>query len=148
MQIHKKISRLRSYFEATWVSVRFYFMLRKMNRLRAESTENRKGILWCIFCSLISVHGIYTFIKGYVEMMEGKVGGIKMMTEGTGVAITATTMKQYGGILIGTKVKEKRGLKSYKRFWGLCRNGKEEHGFFCNINIRALGTESKAGTSP
>lgn len=103
MQIHKKISRLRSYLEAAWVSVRFYFMLRKMNRLRAESMENRQGILGCILCSLISIHGIFTFIKGYVEMMEGNVEGIKMMTEGTGAAVTAATMKQYGGILMGTK---------------------------------------------
>ena len=74
MKLHKKISRFRNYFEAVWVSARFYFMLRKMNRLRSE---NRKGILWRILCSLMSVQGIFTCIKGYVEMMEGNAGGHK-----------------------------------------------------------------------
>ena len=83
--------------------VRFSFMLRKMNRLRAESTENRQGILWCILCSLMSVHGIFTCIKGYVEMMEGNTRGIKMMLEGTGTAMTAATMKQYSDVFVGQK---------------------------------------------
>lgn len=110
MQVHKKISRLRSYFEAVWVSAQFYFMLRKMNRLRAE---NRLGILWRILCSLMSVHGIFTYIKGYVEMMEGNTGGIKMMAEGTGTAMTAATMKQYGRVLMGTEMKEKKRIKKF-----------------------------------
>ena len=110
MQVHKKISRLRSYFEAVWVSARFYFMLRKMNRLRSE---NRKGILWRILCSLMSVQGIFTCIKGHVEMMEGNAGGIKMMMEGTGTAMTAATMKQYGGVLMGTEMKEKKRIKNF-----------------------------------
>ena len=113
MQVHKKISRLRSYFEAVWVSARFYFMLRKMNRLRAESTENRQGIFWRILCSLMSVRGIFTFISGYVEMMEGNAGGIKMMMEGTGTAMTAATMKQCGGGLMGTEMKEKKRIKKF-----------------------------------
>lgn len=100
MQVHKRISRLRSYFEAAWISVRFSFMLRKMNRLRAE---NRQGILWRILCSLMSVHGIFTYIKGYVEMMEGNTEGIKMMAEGTGTAMTAATMKQYSDVFVGQK---------------------------------------------
>ena len=108
MKVHKKISRLRSYFEAVWVSARFYFMLRKMNRLRAEGTENRQEIFWSILCSLMSVRGIFTFISGYVEMMEGNAGGIKMMMEGTGTAMTAEMMKQYGGVLTGTEKKVKK----------------------------------------
>ena len=76
MKVHKKISRLRSYFEAVWVSARFYSMLRKMNRLRAEGTENRQEIFWSILCSLMSVRGIFTFISGYVEMM-GEMPGHK-----------------------------------------------------------------------
>lgn len=115
MKVHKKISRLRSYFEAVWVSARFYFMLRKVSRLRAESTENRQGIFRRILCSLMSVRGIFAFISGYVEMMEGNAGGIKMMMEGTGTAMTAATMKQYGGVLMGTEMKEKKGLKSFRR---------------------------------
>ena len=114
MQIHIKISRLRSYFEAVWVSARFYSMLRKMNRLRAESTKNRQEIFWSILCSLMSVRGIFTFISGYVEMMEGNAGGIKMMMEGTGTAMTAATVKQYDGVLMGTEMKEKRGLKNFR----------------------------------
>ena len=113
MQIHKKISRLRSYFEAVWVSARFYSMLRKMNRLRAESTKNRQEIFWSILCSLMSVRGIFTFISGYVEMMEGNAGGIKMMMEGTGTAMTAATVKQYGGVLMGTEMKEKKRIKNF-----------------------------------
>ena len=105
MQVHKKISRLRSYFETTCLSAWFYFMLRKMNRLRSE---NRQGILWRILCSLMSVQGIFTCIKGYVEMMEGNSGGIKMMMEGTGTAMTAEMMKQYGGVLTGTEKKVKK----------------------------------------
>lgn len=124
MKVHKKISRLRSYFEAVWMSARFYFMLRKMNRLRSE---NRKGILWRILCSLMSVQGIFTCIKGYVEMMEGNAGGIKMMMEGTGTAMTAATMKQYGGVLMGTEMKEKRGLKNFRLLLDIIsRSGKEK----------------------
>jgi len=127
MQIHKKISRLRSYFEAVWVSARFYFMLRKMNRLRAESTKNRQEIFWSILCSLMSVRGIFTFISGYVEMMEGNAGGIKMMMEGTGTAMTAATVKQYGGVLMGTEMKEKRGLKNFRLLLDIMsRSGKEK----------------------
>ena len=107
--------------------VRFSFMLRKMNRLRAESTENRQGILWCILCSLMSVHGIFTCIKGYVEMMEGNTRGIKMMLEGTGTAMTAATVKQYGGVLMGTEMKEKRGLKNFRLLLDIMsRSGKEK----------------------
>ena len=127
MQIHIKISRLRSYFEAVWVSARFYSMLRKMNRLRAESTKNRQEIFWSILCSLMSVRGIFTFISGYVEMMEGNAGGIKMMMEGTGTAMTAATMKQYGGVLMGTEMKEKRGLKNFRLLLDIMsRSGKEK----------------------
>ena len=127
MQIHKKISRLRSYFEAVWVSARFYSMLRKMNRLRAESTKNRQEIFWSILCSLMSVRGIFTFISGYVEMMEGNAGGIKMMMEGTGTAMTAATVKQYGGVLMGTETKEKRGLKNFRLLLDIMsRSGKEK----------------------
>ena len=127
MQIHKKISRLRSYFEAVWVSARFYSMLRKMNRLRAESTKNRQEIFWSILCSLMSVRGIFTFISGYVEMMEGNAGGIKMMMEGTGTAMTAATVKQYGGVLMGTEMKEKRGLKNFRLLLDIMyRSGKEK----------------------
>ena len=127
MQIHIKISRLRSYFEAVWVSARFYSMLRKMNRLRAESTKNRQEIFWSILCSLMSVRGIFTFISGYVEMMEGNAGGIKMMMEGTGTAMTAATVKQYGGVLMGTEMKEKRGLKNFRLLLDIMsRSGKEK----------------------
>ena len=127
MQVHKKISRLRSYFEAVWVSARFYSMLRKMNRLRAEGTENRQEIFWSILCSLMSVRGIFTFISGYVEMMEGNAGGIKMMMEGTGTAMTAATVKQYGGVLMGTEMKEKRGLKNFRLLLDIMsRSGKEK----------------------
>ena len=127
MQIHIKISRLRSYFEAVWVSARFYSMLRKMNRLRAESTKNRQEIFWSILCSLMSVRGIFTFISGYVEMMEGNAGGIKMMMEGTGTAMTAATVKQYGGVLMGTEMKEKRGLKNFRLLLDIrSRSGKEK----------------------
>ena len=127
MQIHKKISRLRSYFEAVWVSARFYSMLRKMNRLRAESTKNRQEIFWSILCSLMSVRGIFTFISGYVEMIEGNAGGIKMMMEGTGTAMTAATVKQYGGVLMGTEMKEKRGLKNFRLLLDIMsRSGKEK----------------------
>ena len=127
MQVHKKISRLRSYFEAVWVSARFYSMLRKMNRLRAESTKNRQEIFWSILCSLMSVRGIFTFISGYVEMMEGNAGGIKMMMEGTGTAMTAATVKQYGGVLMGTEMKEKRGLKNFRLLLDIIsRSGKEK----------------------
>lgn len=127
MQVHKKISRLRSYFEAVWVSARFYSMLRKMNRLRAEGTENRQEIFWSILCSLMSVRGIFTFISGYVEMMEGNAGGIKMMMEGTGTAMTAATVKQYGGVLMGTEMKEKRGLKNFRLLLDIIsRSGKEK----------------------
>ena len=116
MQIHIKISRLRSYFEAVWVSARFYSMLRKMNRLRAESTKNRQEIFWSILCSLMSVRGIFTFISGYVEMMEG-----------TGTAMTAATVKQYGGVLMGTEMKEKRGLKNFRLLLDIMsRSGKEK----------------------
>ena len=127
MKVHKKISRLRSYFEAVWVSARFYSMLRKMNRLRAEGTENRQEIFWSILCSLMSVRGIFTFISGYVEMMEGNAGGIKMMMEGTGTAMTAATVKQYGGVLMGTEMKEKRGLKNFRLLLDIIsRSGKEK----------------------
>ena len=127
MKVHKKISRLRSYFEAVWVSARFYSMLRKMNRLRAEGTENRQEIFWSILCSLMSVRGIFTFISGYVEMMEGNAGGIKMMMEGTGTAMTAATVKQYGGVLMGTEMKEKRGLKTFRQLLDIMsRSGKEK----------------------
>ncbi len=127
MKVHKKISRLRSYFEAVWVSARFYSMLRKMNRLRAESTKNRQEIFWSILCSLMSVRGIFTFISGYVEMMEGNAGGIKMMMEGTGTAMTAATVKQYGGVLMGTEMKEKRGLKNFRLLLDIMsRSGKEK----------------------
>ena len=127
MQVHKKISRLRSYFEAVWVSARFYSMFRKMNRLRAESTKNRQEIFWSILCSLMSVRGIFTFISGYVEMMEGNAGGIKMMMEGTGTAMTAATVKQYGGGLMGTEMKEKRGLKNFRLLLDIMsRSGKEK----------------------
>ncbi len=127
MQVHKKISRLRSYFEAVWVSARFYSMFRKMNRLRAEGTENRQEIFWSILCSLMSVRGIFTFISGYVEMMEGNAGGIKMMMEGTGTAMTAATVKQYGGVLMGTEMKEKRGLKNFRLLLDIMyRSGKEK----------------------
>ena len=127
MQVHKKISRLRSYFEAVWVSARFYSMFRKMNRLRAEGTENRQEIFWSILCSLMSVRGIFTFISGYVEMMEGNAGGIKMMMEGTGTAMTAATVKQYGGVLMGTEIKEKRGLKNFRLLLDIMyRSGKEK----------------------
>ena len=127
MKVHKKISRLRSYFEAVWVSARFYSMFRKMNRLRAEGTENRQEIFWSILCSLMSVRGIFTFISGYVEMMEGNAGGIKMMMEGTGTAMTAATVKQYGGVLMGTEIKEKRGLKNFRLLLDIMyRSGKEK----------------------
>ena len=127
MKVHKKISRLRSYFEAVWVSARFYSMFRKMNRLRAEGTENRQEIFWSILCSLMSVRGIFTFISGYVEMMEGNAGGIKMMMEGTGTAMTAATVKQYGGVLMGTEMKEKRGLKNFRLLLDIMyRSGKEK----------------------
>ena len=110
MQVHKRISRLRSYFEAAWISVRFSFMLRKMNRLR---TESRQGILWRILCSLMSVHGIFTYIKGYVEMMEGNTEGIKMMMEGTGAAMTAATMKQCSDVFVGIEMKGKKRVKKF-----------------------------------
>jgi len=105
MRIRKQISILKKYTEAAWLSARFYFMLRKMNRLRSENTQ---GILWRILCSLMSVQGIFTCIKGYVEMMEENVGGIKMMMEGTGTVMTAEMMKQYGGVLTGTEKKVKK----------------------------------------
>ena len=56
----------------------------------------------------MSVQGIFTCIKGYVEMMEGNAEGIKMMMEGTETAMTAEMMKQYGGVLTGTEKKVKK----------------------------------------
>ena len=108
MQIKKLIGTLKKYFEAARMSVRFYYMMLKMNRLRADSTENRQGMLWRVLCSLMSVHGIYIYINGNVEMMEGNIRGIKTMTEGAGVMIMAATLKQYGGVLVGAENERKK----------------------------------------
>ena len=73
----------------------------------------------------MSVRGIFTFISGYVEMMEGNAGGIKMMMEGTGTAMTAATVKQYGGGFFGKEMKEKKGLKKFRLLFEIMsRRGK------------------------
>lgn len=57
--------------------------------------------------------GYFYFHKRICGMMEGNAGGIKMMMEGTGTAMTAATMKQYGGVLMGTEMKEKKRIKKF-----------------------------------
>ena len=96
MKVHKKISRLRSYFEAVWMSARFYFMLRKMNRLRSE---NRKGILWRILCSLMSVQGIFTCIKGYVEMMLKRQRQAELLSAGFNGSGSHAQLKLHSDVL-------------------------------------------------
>ncbi len=103
MTVRKRITRLGGYLEAAWMSARFCFMLRKMNRLRAYGTENRQGICWHILCSLMFLHGIFIYTKGNVELMEGNIRGVKMITEGAGAAVMAATLKQDGTFLTGEK---------------------------------------------
>ena len=45
-------------------------------------------------------------------------------------------------------MKEKKRIKKFKPAIGHNAGcGKEEHGFFCNSNIRALGTDSEVSAS-
>ena len=106
MQIKKQIRTLKMYFEAAVMSVRLYFMLRKMNRSQAGCMENGQGICERILCSLMSVYGIFIYTKGNVELMEGNIRGIKMITEGAGAVVMAATLKQYGTVLTGGKNEE------------------------------------------
>ena len=113
MRIKRWMSLLKSCLEAAWISVRFCLMLRKMGGQRTERAKNRQEMLWGILCSTMCVQGIFTYIKGYVEMMEGNAGGIKKMLEGAGAATVAATMKQYGEVLVGTEVKENRETERF-----------------------------------
>ena len=57
--------------------------------------------------------GYFYLHKGVCGDDGGKCRGIKMMMEGTGTAMTAATMKQYGGVLMGTEMKEKKRIKNF-----------------------------------
>ena len=57
--------------------------------------------------------GYFYFHKRICGNDGGNAKGIKMMMEGTGTAMTAATMKQYSGVLMGTEMKEKKRIKKF-----------------------------------
>ncbi|MCM1224214.1 MAG: hypothetical protein NC548_58155 [Lachnospiraceae bacterium] len=99
MRVKKGISALGRYIQVMWLSARYYFMLRKMPELRAGFRGNRQGICRNVLYDLMLAHGIFISVKGSVEMTEGNIRGIKMLTEGAGIVTMAVTLKQDGMVL-------------------------------------------------